>query len=344
MSRLDVFNVNDFIAQRKKKGQKKTGLEWGNNELHEVFNADKFSPSNQQNYYTTFNNKLYNPDEFKKYWGRKKNIKGIYQEDIDNDGYDDYIAVDNENNIIGFNNQIILNKKNSLYPYQRNYYKQDKDYRSKNSFNQFLDSQETIEGYEDITDRVTRRQNQAWYGLYTVFQATEELTNIATPKQLESAAKKFYELGKYILTPKELDSSVMEPLLKKALFKEIYENTIISAGSFITVFNLIPQTVLHCIKNKFKGFKEFCVKNEIFDPLRLSKEDVEKIYAYYKAADEQTVPAYRQESLANNWYNQQLIAPNPKVKPQPPRFTKLEQGYEFKYNKDARNKKLAKKD
>lgn len=342
MNRLELFNAADFIA-KKKQGKKKS-LDWSQNTMNEVFNNGLFSPSKQKNYYTTFNNRLYNPDEFKKYWSSKKNIKGIYKEDLDNDGIDDYIAVNNLNRLVGFNNQIILDKKNSLYPYQRNYYEKDKDYRSKNSFNQFLEEQKNIPGYRDIEKSVKRRQNQAWYELYRDFQSNETIAASTTPKQLETAAKKFYELGKYILKPKELDSSAIEPLLKKALFKEIYENTIISARGFEYVFNLTPETVLYWINNKFNGFKDFCINDELFDKFRLTQADVQKIYKYYEEVDKQTAPAYRQEALAKAWYTNELTPYQEKPEVKVPKRSKLTLEDEFNYNPKARMEKiLAKK-
>lgn len=341
MNRLDLFNAADFIA--KKQGKKKT-LDWSQNEMNEVFNNGLFSPSKQKNYYTTFNNRLYNPDEFKKYWSSKKNIKGIYKEDLDNDGIDDYIAVNNLNRLVGFNNQIILDKENSLYPYQRNYYEKDKDYRSKYSFNQFLEEQKNKEGYRDIEKSVKRRKNQAWYRIYDIFIKSEELKSKTTPKKLEAAAKKIYELGKYVLKPKELDSSAIEPLLKKALFKEIYENTIESyEGGYIYVFNLTPETVLYWINNKFNGFKEFCSTNELFDKLRLTQAEVQSIYKYYEEVDKQTAPAYRKDTLDNAWYKQALTPYQEKPEVKVPRRSQLTLEDPFNYNSNARNKKFGKK-
>ena len=347
MNRLDhIFNVDEFIAQ-KQKGKEKTELKWSENVMGEEFKANKFNPVSQKNYYTKFNNSLYNPDEFKKYWSRKKNIKGIYKEDLDKDGIIDYIALDNDGDVVGFNNQIILDKKNSLYPYQRKYYEQPEDYRSKYSLNQFLETQKNIKDYRDIEKSTKRRQNQLWYDLYVIFIKTEKLMNKLTPKQLESTAKKIYELGKYILKPKTLDSSSVKPLFKKALFKELYDNVIESFdGGFITVFNLTPETVLYMVENKFNGFKDFCINNDIFNPIRLTIEEVQKIYDYYRDVDEKTVPAYRKDNLIDNWYNQKLIeidVSKQKPKPKPPRFTQLEGKYITNFDRYARkNKKLAK--
>lgn len=341
MSRLDLFNAKEYIEQKK---GKKNSLEWDPNGIPAGFNTGLFTPTSQKNYYSTINNRLYNPDEFKKYWSSKKNIQGIYKNDLDNDGIDDYIAVDNTNNLVGFNNQIILEKKKSLYPYQRKYYEKDEDYRSKYSFNQFLEGQKNIENYRDIEKSVKRRKNQAWYEIYLILTSIKGVVDNTTPKQLETAAKKFYELGKYILTPKTLDSSVIKPLLKKALFKEIYENTIISAGSFKYVFNLTSDTVLYWINNKFNGFKEFCSTSEVFDSLRLTQAEVQQIYDYYKEVDEQTMPAYRKVDLINPWYTQKLIEQQEK-EVKVPRRSQLTKTSKFdKYYPNARwDKKLQKK-
>lgn len=144
-----------------------------------------------------YNRNLLNPNNFAQYWqtGKHKGYEIYNQIDLDGDTFEDMIAVNPKdgNRVMGFNEKYITDDGKGETPYRREYYKLTPKQREQESYMEFLDNQNTIEGWRDIKKLKTNRSTAVWQIIKAHLNDQFNQLN-ATEKERENICKRLVKM------------------------------------------------------------------------------------------------------------------------------------------------------
>ena len=173
-------------------------------------------------------NALYNADSFQDYWGKKfdtdgKPIELYYKHDFDKDGFEDKVAYNRkQNRVVGFNNQVITPEGKGKRAYQMLYMQNDKDFRKKNPYVEWLDSQHPVKGWVKPTKKYPEKGLKGMlYDIFKGFTSSTKIPSFVVVSMMNLIFKKL----KDVIMPKEFTESKTEGEKKAAkvawkLFKQ----------------------------------------------------------------------------------------------------------------------------
>ena len=232
------------------------------------------------------NKNLLNEKEFAKYWqtGKHKDHKIYNGVDIDGDDVDDLIAVDPQGRIVGFNDRYVTDKGKGETFYKKAYYKMPKEQRNNISYQQFLETQETEEGWKDLT-KFKESRAKATHRVIRDYLDEELGQAKATEKQSETIAKHLLNL--IITTFFDLSTPIyqIKVISGSAEFKKVLKSKITAE----TIGNYLPaaykQTIANSMVSAARGYSDggmrAALKTQILDKIsenRLSAKDANALY------------------------------------------------------------------
>lgn len=209
------------------------------------------------------NTNLLDPEEFARYWqtGKHKNYKIYSGYDTDGDGITDMIALDPKNVVVGFNERYIIDEGKGEYPYKRDYYKLPKDERKKMSYSQFLENQETKEGWKDLTKYKESRSKATWKRIYNhVGQVFKALG--ATPKETEKCSKDMLSIiSKAIFFDPKTPAHQIRIVMSSPEFKKIQSQNVTTQLIQQIINQQNVQALCKGFLNAARGYNDGGAKN-----------------------------------------------------------------------------------
>lgn len=232
------------------------------------------------------NKNLLNESEFAKYWqtGKHKDHKIYRDVDMDGDDVGDLVAVDPQGRIVGINDRYVTDEGKGETFYKKEYYKLPKAQRNNLSYQQFLETQETKEGWKDLT-KFKESRAKATHRVIRDYLDEELGQAKATEKQSETIAKQLLNL--IITTFFDLSTPLyqIKVISGSAEFKKVLKSKITAD----TIGNYLPaaykQTIANSMVSAARGYSDggmrAALKSQILDKIsenRLSAKDASALY------------------------------------------------------------------
>lgn len=231
------------------------------------------------------NNNLLNPDEFAKYWqsGKHANHKIYKGYDWDGDKEPDLVAVDPTGQVVGFNERYIVAAGQGETPYKRSYYNQPKSERQKISYQQYLESQESKDGWKDLT-KFKESRSKATHkviGVYLLDQLNEQG---ATLKEIENISKQLVNIIASVFFATDVPAYQIRAIKGSPEFKKIMSSQINST----TISTYLPEAqkanIARGMISSVRGYSDGGLINALKGHLnslggdRITKQNAETLY------------------------------------------------------------------